>query len=103
MSEEPPPSSPILSYAEQYRDMKTYLEQTWPFPNSPPPKLRAKERKRYNVVRRGRLRGDVTHERVRLWVELPLRMGDYVRKRISIFRSVMSGGRGDFDGILNIG
>ncbi len=41
MSEEPPQSSPLLSYAERYHDMQTYLEQMWPFPNSPPPKLRS--------------------------------------------------------------
>ena len=41
MSVEPPESSHLASYAEQYCEMQEHLEKTWPFPNFPPIRLGA--------------------------------------------------------------
>ena len=41
MSVEPPESSSLASYAEQYGKIQEHLEENWPFLDSPPVKLRA--------------------------------------------------------------
>lgn len=41
MSVEPPKSSHLASYAEQYGKIQEHLEENWPFLDSPPVKLRA--------------------------------------------------------------